>query len=90
VNVVIAPDHRMIQSGPGRFIRHPSYTGGLLMLPGFSLNPGNLASLLVIFVPCPGILLWRIHFEETALAQALGEEYKIHRQRTKRLTPFFY
>lgn len=27
INVAIATDHRLIDSGPYRFVRHPSYTG---------------------------------------------------------------
>ena len=30
-NVAIATDHRLIDSGPYRFVRHPSYTGALML-----------------------------------------------------------
>jgi len=90
VNVAIAADHQLIQSGPYRFVRHPSYTGGLLMLLGFCLSIGNLASLVIMVVPCVGVCLWRIHVEEEALIQAFGERYQDYVKRTKRLIPFVY
>lgn len=90
VNVAIARDHRVVDDGPYRFIRHPSYTGGLLAVFGFCLTFDNLASLLIIFVPVCAITLWRIHVEETALLTALGEPYRQYMQKTKRLIPLVY
>ena len=37
VDVAIAKEHRVIDSGPYRFIRHPSYTGALVAFLGFGL-----------------------------------------------------
>ena len=51
INVAIATDHRVIDSGPYRFIRHPSYTGALLGIFGLGLGIGNWLSLIIIFVP---------------------------------------
>ena len=90
VNVAIAADHRVIQTGPYRWIRHPSYTGGLTMMLGLCLCIGNLASLLVIAVPCVAVTLWRIRLEEAALARALGAEYTAYMRKTRRLIPWIY
>src|ERR1700760_3708603 len=38
VNVAIAADHQLIDSGPYRRIRHPSYTGALLAFIGLGLS----------------------------------------------------
>jgi protein-S-isoprenylcysteine O-methyltransferase len=89
-NVAIARDHRVIDTGPYRFVRHPSYTGVLAAVLGFGLSIGNWASLLIIFVPIFSIMLWRIHIEEEALTEALGDQYRAYMQRTKRLIPFIY
>lgn len=43
VNVAIAKDHQLVESGPYRFVRHPSYTGALLAFLGFGLSLGNWA-----------------------------------------------
>ena len=90
VNVAIAADHRVIQTGPYRWVRHPSYSGMLLMVLGLCLCMGNLASLLVMMVPLWGVTGWRMRIEEAALAQGLGAEYITYMQRTKRLIPFVY
>jgi len=89
-NVAIAQDHQLIDSGPYRLIRHPSYTGSLAAALGFALSFANGASLLVIFVPYGAVILWRIHIEEAALIGALGAKYTDYRRRTKRLIPGVY
>jgi protein-S-isoprenylcysteine O-methyltransferase len=89
-NVAIAHDHYLIDTGPYRFVRHPSYSGSLAAVLGFTLSLANWASMLIIFVPCCAVTLWRIHIEEEALSGALGERYRSYMQRTKRLIPWIY
>jgi len=90
INVAIATDHRLIDSGPYRFIRHPSYTGGLMLFLGFGLCIGNWVSVVIIIVPILAVLLWRMGIEEAALLEALGEPYRSYMKRTKRLIPMVY
>lgn len=89
-NVAIAKDHHLIDSGPYHFVRHPSYSGSLLVVLGFALSLANWASLPIIFVPSCAVTLWRIRIEEEALIGALGQEYRGYMQRTKRLVPLLY
>jgi protein-S-isoprenylcysteine O-methyltransferase len=89
-NVAIAKDHHLVDSGPYRFVRHPSYTGSMMAVIGFLLTMANWATLLIIFVPIIAITLWRIHIEEEVLLGALGEPYRAYMQRTKRLIPGIY
>jgi protein-S-isoprenylcysteine O-methyltransferase len=89
-NVAIAKDHCLIDTGPYRFVRHPSYTGSLLAALGFTLSFTNWASIPIIFVPYCAVTLWRIHVEEEALSAALGEKYSSYMRRTKRLIPLIY
>jgi protein-S-isoprenylcysteine O-methyltransferase len=90
VNVAIHADHQVVDSGPYRFIRHPSYTGGLLTAVGFSMTLNNWGSFVIIVLPCVAVTLWRIHLEEQALRAALGERYSSYMWRTRRLIPFIY
>lgn len=90
VDVSISPEHRIIDTGPYRFIRHPSYTGALLAFVGYGLCLRNWVSLLVLLVPIILAFSWRIRVEERALVQALGEGYVRYSARTKRLIPFVY
>jgi len=90
VNVAIAADHRLIDQGPYRYLRHPSYTGAVAAFAGLGLCLANWASLAVILLPVIAVFLRRILIEEAALREAFGEEYRRYAQRTKRLIPFLY
>jgi protein-S-isoprenylcysteine O-methyltransferase Ste14 len=85
--VRIRPDHRLVDRGPYRLIRHPSYAGALLVPLGAGLAAGSWASMLL---GC-GLPLFaigaRIAKEEAALAGALGETYLAYAKRTSRLIP---
>jgi protein-S-isoprenylcysteine O-methyltransferase Ste14 len=90
IDVAIAADHQVIDSGPYRCVRHPSYTGALLAFAGFGLVMRNWVSLLAITVPIFVAFLYRIKVEERALLEALGDHYRVYAKRTKRLIPFVY
>lgn len=90
VNVAIASDHELVDTGPYRFVRHPSYTGALLAFVGFGMVLCNWASLLVLVVPITVAFLYRINVEERALLEALGDHYHAYVERTKRLIPLLY
>ena len=90
VDVAIARDHRLIDGGPYRYVRHPSYTGALFAFLGVGLCIGNWVSLAVVALPIALVFLWRIHVEEAALLQGLGESYRQYMGRTKRLIPGLY
>jgi len=90
VDVSIAKEHRVIDTGPYRFIRHPSYTGALAAFLGFGFCLGNWMSILFLMLPIFAAFLWRIHVEERVLKEALGENYRAYILRTKRLLPFIY
>jgi protein-S-isoprenylcysteine O-methyltransferase len=90
VNVAIAHDHQLIDSGPYRWLRHPSYTGALLAFLGLALCTQNWASLAVIMLGTTAAFGYRIHVEEAALAGAFGERYREYMRRTWRLVPGLY
>ena len=90
VDVTVAADHRVIDTGPYRVMRHPSYTGVLMQFAGWALSLGNVLALPVVVVPILLGLLYRIRVEEAALRGALGEEYSTYCRRTKRLVPGVY
>ena len=86
--VAVAPEQTVIEAGPYRLIRHPSYTGLLITLLGLGLSSTNWLSLLVL-MGCALIgLSYRIHVEEHVLKAHLGQRYQEYMQRTKRLIPF--
>jgi len=90
VDVAIAGDQRVIDTGPYRFIRHPSYTGNLLAFLGLGLCIANAATVVLMVVPITAVFIYRIHLEESALQAGLGQPYEVYMRRTKRLIPFVY
>jgi protein-S-isoprenylcysteine O-methyltransferase len=90
VDVTIERDHDLVERGPFRMVRHPSYTGVLLAFVGFALSLGNWAALLVILLPIGVAFIHRMNVEEDALSGALGPQYTDYMRRTKRLVPFIY
>ena len=90
VNVAIHSGHEVIDTGPYRLVRHPSYSGALLAFLGLALCLANWLSLAIVVLPILWAFLRRIATEEAALANALGAPYISYMGRTKRLAPFIY
>lgn len=90
VNVAIADDHQLITTGPYRYVRHPSYTGTLLIFLGFGLCMLNVFSLAALFLPIAAAFLWRMHVEEEALRSAFGDRYRDYTARTPQIVPWLY
>jgi protein-S-isoprenylcysteine O-methyltransferase Ste14 len=77
----------VVTRGPYRWVRHPSYTGLLLIAAGYGLAFGTWPGLVLCLV-LPGVaILRRIGVEETELTRVLGDPYRDYRDRTKRLIP---
>ena len=87
VDVATHADHALVDTGPYRLVRHPSYTGLLLAFFGFSLSLGNVFSVLAMMTPIVIALSYRMRVEEQALKQALGPKYDAYCEKTKRLIP---
>ena len=67
-------------------MRHPSYTGLLLIVAGLGLAAGNWLALAGVALPLAA-LLRRIHVEEAELTRVLGQPYRIYRAKTRGLIP---
>jgi len=72
VDVVVEKDHEVVERGPFRLVRHPSYAGVLLGFVGFALTLRNWAALLIILLPIFAVFMRRMNVEEKALSRALG------------------
>jgi protein-S-isoprenylcysteine O-methyltransferase Ste14 len=88
--VLIQRDHRLVTTGPYRYLRHPSYSGALLAAAGFGVALGHWTSLLVMVVGWAAGLAYRIRVEEAALRRAFGPDYDDYCARTRRLIPLLY
>lgn len=85
--VVVSADQQVIQTGPYRLIRHPSYTAALLMFTGIGIALGNWISVAVLFLVHCLLYGIRVSVEERALLATLGEPYRDYMSRTKRFIP---
>ena len=78
---------QVVQRGPYRLVRHPSYAACLLTLLGYCLAFTNWLAFLAL-VPAALGFGYRIRVEEAVLTEALGEPYRAYMRRTKRLIPY--
>ena len=90
VDIAVARDQRVVDDGPYRLVRHPSYTGLLMQYTGWALSLNNMVALPVVLVPVFISLAYRMRMEETSLTHALGDAYSAYCRRTKRLVPAVY
>jgi protein-S-isoprenylcysteine O-methyltransferase Ste14 len=89
-NVAIRDSQTVYRKGLYQFVRHPSYSGLLLVFVAIALHERNWLSAAVVMIPTTLALLYRIQVEEAALRQAFGEQYESYCRTTKRLIPGIY
>jgi protein-S-isoprenylcysteine O-methyltransferase Ste14 len=89
-NVAIHATQTVHKTGLFRFVRHPSYSGLMLIFVAVGLHTRNWLGFAITLVPATAALLYRIHVEEAALRQAFGQEYIDYSRATKRLIPGIY
>lgn len=81
-------DHKVIDKGPYRFIRHPRYAGGLLAFLGLGLALQSWAAVLTLLIVMGLGYVYRIRVEEKFLIAELGNDYIEYCKKTKRIIPF--
>jgi protein-S-isoprenylcysteine O-methyltransferase Ste14 len=87
VQVQVRSDQSVVDTGPYRWVRHPSYTAIVTSFVGIGVALENWLSLVVlVVVPSIGLVI-RIRVEERALLEALGEPYREFSATRARLIP---
>jgi protein-S-isoprenylcysteine O-methyltransferase Ste14 len=87
--VLTKNSHELVETGPYRWVRHPLYSGSLLMLAGIGLMAANAFILSLVFISWVGVVFLIIPAEERNLIERFGEEYELYRSRTGKLLPKF-
>lgn len=82
-------DQKVISTGPYALIRHPMYTGVLVMLIGIPLALDAWWSFAIIAIALPG-LIWRIFDEEKLLKQDLPGYLNYIKKVKYRLIPYIW
>jgi protein-S-isoprenylcysteine O-methyltransferase Ste14 len=88
-SITYKQDHELVERGPYRWVRHPIYTGLLLMVAGTAVARGTADAFaaIVLFV---AVHLWKLRQEEALMTRHFPEAYPDYRARTKALIPFLY
>jgi protein-S-isoprenylcysteine O-methyltransferase Ste14 len=80
----------IVTRGLYKWVRHPSYTGGMLFNLGIGLALTNWSSIAFIVVGMFVIYLYRVHVEEQALIQIHRADYLNYMRYTKRFVPYLF
>jgi protein-S-isoprenylcysteine O-methyltransferase Ste14 len=84
--ITLKVEHRVIQTGPYTWVRHPIYSGLILALLGTAISIGTLQAFFgfaFIFVS----FLRKLTLEENWLRSHLGTEYELYQKRVRALIP---
>jgi protein-S-isoprenylcysteine O-methyltransferase Ste14 len=80
-------DHRLVEIGPYRWIRHPMYTSFLLLLGGLAILIGDLLVGAVFAASQVWVLCVRLKDEEAMMAERFGADWERFRSRRGALLP---
>jgi len=88
--VKVSDDSEIIQRGIYRWVRHPSYTGGMLYNLGIALALTNWQGTALVIAGMIVMYAYRVRVEESALLKVHGGSYGHYMQNTKRFVPFVF
>lgn len=88
--VTLTNDHRLVRSGPYRWVRHPSYLGAFMAILGCPLFLNAYWAVLIAFLAMSIAYYLRIGVEEKMLSVYFGDQYKDYQENTKRIIPFIW
>jgi protein-S-isoprenylcysteine O-methyltransferase Ste14 len=80
-------NHELISSGAYKIVRHPIYTGLLLMFFGTSIIVGDWRGLIAVAIITASFWV-KLRKEEQWLIEVFGDEYVEYKNRTNALIPW--
>lgn len=86
-NMAIPSNHKLVQKGLYKHIRHPAYTGSLLCLIGFSVTLEAWISLPVVVVIFLFVCNDKMNSQEKLLIKHFGKQYELYQRFSWRLIP---
>lgn len=88
-DVSLKENHKLITTGPYKYVRHPIYTGMALMLIGTFIPIDTLLTLILGFLVL-AYLIYKLKKEEDLLTKQFPKEYIEYKKQTKVLIPFIW
>jgi len=85
--VVLKVDQELVQAGPYRFVRHPIYSGMILMFAAIVLLAERVAGIFALGLFVYGWVL-KLRREERLMLKQFPTSYPEYVKKTKRLVPF--
>ncbi|MDP2983653.1 MAG: isoprenylcysteine carboxylmethyltransferase family protein [Candidatus Latescibacter sp.] len=89
-SVAKVENHKLIETGLYKRIRHPGYLGQLIIFIGISTSLSNWLSILLMIIPIIIGYIYRIKVEERFMIEQTGEIYLNYQKRTNRIIPMIY
>ena len=87
--IELAPEQKVISTGPYKLVRHPMYMGAFFLVVGIPLALGSLCGLFAIALMMPS-LIWRLLNEERFLVKNLPGYSEYQNAVRHRLVPFVW
>jgi protein-S-isoprenylcysteine O-methyltransferase Ste14 len=84
--VTLKEDHELIQGGPYAYVRHPIYSGMLLLALGTATHYATLGGFVLVAVCCVGFAM-KMREEELLMVESFPERYPAYRARVKAIVP---
>jgi protein-S-isoprenylcysteine O-methyltransferase Ste14 len=85
--VTLKEGHELVQRGPYRFVRHPIYTGVLIMFFATALVQSHLAGFVGVLLMFASFWI-KLDREETLMLRQFPERYAAYQKGVKRIIPF--
>ncbi len=85
--VTFKQEHELIESGPYALVRHPIYTGLILMALGTVANYARPLSF-ALFVALCASFWWKAREEERVMSSHFPDEYTEYKKRVPAIIPF--
>lgn len=89
-SIDLRQNHKVIEQGPYRFVRHPLYLGAFLGIVGFPMLAHSWLGFFALSLPTGFVFLLRLILEDRFLLENLGGGYRQYAQRTPRIIPFVW
>jgi protein-S-isoprenylcysteine O-methyltransferase Ste14 len=88
-HVTLKKGHKLIKHGPYAVVRHPIYSGMIIMSVGTAINIGRVYAFVLLAAMLVGFIA-KFRLEEELMLKHFTKEYKLYKKRVKALVPYIF